>query len=274
MNTKFASITVSTDATSSSGSIIEGFNLAAVTLPLMLIKPDLLMLLTSLVSEQELSASQSDVDLFSTQIRRLLSECHEASARVERSPTSEHLATTSSELKTMYDCSSNEMPSHVDCKREQRWYSREISAGVLLLAVETTLAEKTQKDTTVRGVYIAFIPRGDISNEGISVTFEKGINFASRNTIARNLRMFNVLNPGQFKLVISVFESDDVEGLKVNLRNRTFQPWDRGTDGQLSLLQVGNCHFCNMFCSANQTSSACFTEVTNALSSYSNPGQI
>lgn len=58
INTKFASIAITSDNAMSQEATIQSFNLAAVTLPLMLIKPDIFMMLRTLVSENDVTASQ------------------------------------------------------------------------------------------------------------------------------------------------------------------------------------------------------------------------
>ncbi|CAG8979273.1 hypothetical protein HYALB_00013440 [Hymenoscyphus albidus] len=79
IDTKFASITISSDPTRLKEATFEGFNLTGVTLPLMLVRPSLLMILQSLISGEQLKVSQSDVNLFSSQLGELLCECYEAS---------------------------------------------------------------------------------------------------------------------------------------------------------------------------------------------------
>ncbi|CAG8953393.1 hypothetical protein HYFRA_00010141 [Hymenoscyphus fraxineus] len=227
----------SIDPTRPKEATFEGFNLAAVTLPLMLVRPSLLMILQSLISGEQLKVSQSDVDLFSSQLGDLLGECHEVSARTGSFHKLDQSWTASPRQRTTHEYLFAMTPSEAKQNREVRWFSRKPPAGLLLLEIETCSPD-VNRTTVFCGTYFAFIPNRDIVREGISVAFEKVIGLASQNTVSRNIRIFNILSPSAKDELEYILRKDDVVGLRKSLQKRTVRPWDRAGDDGISLLVV------------------------------------
>jgi hypothetical protein len=137
-----ASITITPETSGGGQSTIEGLNLAAVTLPLMLMKPELFSMLSMLIAEKKLSISEADVNLFSSEFHKLLSECHMASAKmacIEQSTpagqpfVANHIGTQITVHKN--PTLTQRLPKKA--KRRRQCLFKETGAGYLIIETET-----------------------------------------------------------------------------------------------------------------------------------------
>lgn len=236
INTKFASIVVISDNNTTERATIESFNLAAVTLPLMLIEADILKMLSTLVSDNHVTASQSDMDIFSCELTSLLSDCHLASARTERCTHIPHPSTKASQphIKSVHDQGFATAP--VDLERKRKFFFKETCAGLITMELETTWRYPGEEEV-ICGLYIAFIPSIQTIKNGILISFEKALKCSLRNDISRSIRLFNIIVDDTF--LEHLFQRDDALELRQLLTKRTITPWDR-TDFGYPLILVSS----------------------------------
>jgi hypothetical protein len=238
---KIASITISPQNSTSGWSKIESLNLAAVTLPLMLMRPALFSFLATLISEKELTISDADVKLFSQEFNTLLSECHMASAKSayetswSTGPSSDtHFFGTLSKIQE--NPQSATLTPKKAIQQHQRFY-HETDAGYLEIAVEAGSAIESSSESAVYKAHFTFTPHISIAKIGLCLAIERGVGLSTNSNIARTLRTYKVLDPEQEDAYLKICLDDDVGELQKMLSRREISPWDRDR-GSVSMIHV------------------------------------
>lgn len=174
------------------------------------------------------------MDIFSSELSSLLGECHMASARTE---TCIHIPQSST--NTSQSCPNSfhnppfATPTPRDLERKRKLFLKETCAGLLTMELETAWRYPGQEDV-ICGLYIAFIPSIQVIKNGIHISFEKVMSFASQNTISRNIRLFNIIIDDTF--LEHLLQNDDVQELRRLLTKRVITPWDRTDYGSPIIL--------------------------------------
>jgi hypothetical protein len=242
LRSMMASITIMPQNSTSRWSAIESANLAAVTLPLMLMKPELFSMLAMLISEKKLTIDEEDVKLFTTEFNSLLSECHMASAKYAcecpSTTVSAHEMHGSSHFRTAHEFPQPHSVPPNNITRQRQYFRHRTDAGFLIIMVDTGRAAESTTTSMLYRANFSFTPKINIARTGLSLAFERSIMCSTKNSIMRLLRTYNVLDEDRSLVFRQIVLNDDATKCQHMLTRREISPWDR-TDNSQSLIVVG-----------------------------------